>query len=90
MPIMRILVILFMCFVAISPAHALEREGIAAVVNNNVVTFSDIKARSALVTNTANRKFSPDMLRKIKLDSLDALINEDALFGYAIAQDLMD
>ena len=73
---MRIFIAIFMLVFAVSPAYAVEREGIAAVVNESIVTFSDIKDRSSLITKTSNRKIDAATLKKIELDTLDALINE--------------
>ena len=73
------------CFIAVfillfvssaSSAFALQREGIAAVVNDDVVTFSDLRNRTILNLTSVPVKITLDIKNEVEKRSLDELINE--------------
>lgn len=70
----KILVILFVLF-AIT-AHAQSQTGIAAVVNNDLITSSDVDSRIFLALHGANSKPDAKTLAAFKKQALDALIDE--------------
>ncbi len=61
---------------AISPAAAKQQEGIAAVVNQGVVTMSDLNDRAELIAASSGIKPSKDMMTKLRPQVLNMLIEE--------------
>ncbi len=57
-------------------ANALQKEGIVAVVNDDIITFSDLRNRVILNLSTVPVKITPEIKFKAERKSLDELINE--------------
>jgi peptidyl-prolyl cis-trans isomerase SurA len=58
------------------PGDAAQRTGIAATVNDDAITFSDIHNRLDLYLSGNPQKPPPDIRRKLELQVLDKLIDE--------------
>jgi peptidyl-prolyl cis-trans isomerase SurA len=57
-------------------AHAQTQLGIAAVVNEDIITTNDVDARVTLAIHGANMKPDAETLKGLKKQALDALIDE--------------
>jgi peptidyl-prolyl cis-trans isomerase SurA len=78
---MRRLLTVIICFclltiAAVSSALAKQQEGIAAVVNQGVVTMSDLNDRAELIAISSGLKPSKDMMEKLRPQVLNILIEE--------------
>lgn len=68
----------FVCFV-LPPAAAkasLQREGIVAVVNDSVVSYSDMRNRIRLNMTGFRGQMTPEIRQQLEKQSLESLINE--------------
>lgn len=76
---MRSLLSLFMFFALSCPyaAQAAGKESIVAVVNQGVVTASDLNSRVALVTASSGLKPTKEMAAKLRAQILNMLIDEE-------------
>ena len=61
----------------ISPALAAGKEGIAAVVNQDVVTKSDLMARLDLIATSTGLPRTPELVAKLQPQIVDMLIEEE-------------
>jgi peptidyl-prolyl cis-trans isomerase SurA len=59
-----------------TPALSAARENIAAVVNDSVITMTDIKDRISLYTSGSAKKLPPAQIKKMEQQVLDRLIDE--------------
>ncbi len=60
-----------------SAAHATpQREGIAAIVGEDLVTYSDVRNRLRMVLTTTKVPNDPKVLKRLETQVLDSLINE--------------
>lgn len=59
-----------------SSANALQKEGIAAVVNDNIVSFSDVRARMRLAITAMNIKLTKENQLRLRREVLSNLIDE--------------
>ncbi|MBL1147483.1 MAG: hypothetical protein HND56_02315 [Pseudomonadota bacterium] len=68
----------FICFTVLPHAAkaSLQREGIVAVVNDSVVSYSDMRNRIRLNMTGFRGELTPEIQQQIEKQSLDALINE--------------
>ncbi|MBU6235094.1 MAG: peptidylprolyl isomerase [Alphaproteobacteria bacterium] len=68
---------IFALFMAFAPvvAHAGE-EGIAAVVNDDIVTTTDLRDRAEMLLKSSGKAPSPEMLERVKTQVLEGLIAE--------------
>ncbi len=66
----------FCLLTAIAPSHAVEREGIAAVVNDNIISYSDIRARMKLGMISSGLPNTEEMRNRMQEQVLEVLINE--------------
>jgi len=68
----------FVCFVLLPHAAeaSLQREGIVAVVNDSVISHTDMRNRIRLNMTGFQGQMTPEIQQKIEQQSLDALINE--------------
>lgn len=60
-----------------SPALAAGKEGIAAVVNQDVVTKSDLMARHDLIAASTGLPRTPELMAKLRPQIVDMLIEEE-------------
>lgn len=60
-----------------SPAFAAGKEGIAAVVNQDVVTKSDLMARHDLIAASTGLPRTPELMAKLRPQIVDMLIEEE-------------
>lgn len=61
---------------AAAPAVAAKEEGIAAVVNDSVITLTDVRDRAALYLFGAGQEVTPEMSRRAQQQALARLIDE--------------
>lgn len=78
---MRHHLIAIICFsililAATTPSFAKQQEGIAAVVNQGVITMSDLNDRAELIAISSGIKPSKDMMEKLRPQVLNILIEE--------------
>ncbi|TNE29439.1 MAG: hypothetical protein EP349_06565, partial [Alphaproteobacteria bacterium] len=68
----------FVCFALLPHAAkaSLQREGIVAVVNDSVVSYSDMRNRIRLNMTGFRGELTPEIQQQIEKQTLDALINE--------------
>jgi peptidyl-prolyl cis-trans isomerase SurA len=75
---MRFLVLAaFAMIFAVSPAAAQARpEGIAAVVNADIITTTDLKDRAEMLIKSSGQPFKPEMVTRVQNQVLEGLIAE--------------
>lgn len=66
----------FCLLTAIAPSHAVEREGIAAVVNDSIISYSDIRARMKLGMVSSGLPDTEETRNRMQDQVLEVLINE--------------
>ena len=59
-----------------SPAQAQLAEGVAAIVNDHVISTFDVRQRATLLLVSAGMQSTPDLLRRASAQALNDLINE--------------
>ena len=62
--------------VAAPPAMAQLTEGVAAIVNDHVVSTFDVRQRAKLLLVSAGMEQTPDLMRRASVQALNDLINE--------------
>lgn len=70
-------VLMFIAFTFPLAAHAAGKESIVAVVNQGVVTASDLNSRVKLVTSSSGLKPTKEMAAKLRTQILNMLIDEE-------------
>ena len=63
-------------FAMTTPAYALQREGIVAVVNDEVISYSDVRNRMALKLSTMPGNMPDVIKKKIERETVSSLIDE--------------
>jgi len=70
------LIILFLSLVlTVAPASA-QTQGIAAIVNDDVISVYDLNARVSLVIATSNQKETPEVRNRLSKQVLNQLVDE--------------
>src|SRR6185369_683342 len=67
---------LAVALIAGAPAQAQLAEGVAAVVNDHVISTFDVRQRATLLLVSAGMERTPDLLRRASSQALNDLINE--------------
>lgn len=71
------LVLFSVLFVSAGAAFAAQRaEGIAAVVNQDIVTTTDLKDRAEMLLKSSGKPASPELIERVKTQVLEGLIAE--------------
>lgn len=80
----------FICFSVLPHAAkaSLQREGIVAIVNDSVVSYSDMRNRIRLNMTGFRGELTPELQQQIERQSLDALINESLQMQEAARLDI--
>ena len=74
---MKRLLILALLLMVAGPVHAQQREeGIAAVVNADIITTTDLKDRAEMLLKSSGKPASPDMIKRVQGQVLEGLIAE--------------
>lgn len=74
---MRIFMMSLMLVVIAAPALAQGRaEGIAAVVNEDIITTTDLKDRAEMLLKSSGKGASPEMIKRVQGQVLEGLIAE--------------
>lgn len=58
------------------PAHAAGKEGIAVVVNQDVITVSDVNDRMNLIATSTGMPRKPELMAKLRPQMIDMLVEE--------------
>lgn len=87
---MRVLFLVMYLCIFCAPAFAQQRqEGIAAVVNQDIITTTDLKDRSEMLLKSSGKAASPEMVNRIKGQVLEGLIGETVQLQEARRQGVM-
>jgi len=79
-----------LCLLSLSPAMAQKAQmGIAAVVNEDIITSSEVDGRYALAVHGAHMQPDEETRKQIRKQALDSLIDEQIRLQEAKKQDVM-
>ena len=85
---MRYILLVLSFFISVS-AYAGQSEGIAAVVNNDIVTTTDLKDRAEMLLKSSGKAPSADLMARVKTQVLEGLIAESVQIQEARKQGIV-